>query len=293
MVLNTNAIIIFIIAVLIIIAYIFLTWCYRNNRKHDNDRKEQISSAKQTNIKETPPQRTYNTTPTNIQTTVATYASPHETCSVPSNNIQAIIIACSRKNGGCCVAAYDTSNNRFVRFVSNAEKGGEISQAEMQGISLLDIVEAKNVKSCPKDPQTENVLVRPLGIKRVRKYNGSIEDIRQQINCPDNASILSTIDPKLNSVQDFHHSLEIARVRNLKLTKTEYYKIRASFSYNGRRYIDFRVTDPIYENLVRECQEMTIPFADIVLSIPLIPYVNRGINWGYYKFVAAIYPLHN
>ena len=293
MVLNTNAIIIFIIAVLIIIAYIFLTWCYRNNRKHDNDRKEQISSAKQTNIKETSPQRTYNTIPTNIQTTVATYASPHETCSVPSNNIQAIIIACSRKNGGCCVAAYDTSNNRFVRFVSNAEKGGEISQAEMQGISLLDIVEAKNIKSCPIDPQTENVLVGSNGIKHIRRYNGSIEDIRQQIQFSDNVSILDSATPKLNSVQDFHHSLEVVKVKKLKLIITEYNKTRASFSYNGRQHTDFRVTDPIYEKMVKECREIIIPSADIVLSIPLIPYEKNGKNWGYYKFVAAIYPLHN
>ncbi len=265
-----------VIIILIIIACIFLIWRNSNNRKCDNNRKEQISSVKQTNIRETSPQRTYNT------------------ITVPSNNLQAIIIACSRKNGGCCVAAYDTSNSRFVRFVSNAEEGGEISQAEMQGISLLDIVEAKYEQFCPKDPQTENVLMRPLGIKRIKRYNGSIENIRQQIRCADSVSILDTTDPKLKSVQDFHHSLEIVKVRNLKLTKTEYNKIRASFYYKGRRYTDFRVTDPIYEKKLKkmDSHEMFIPSADIVFSIPLIPYVNKGRNWGYYKFVAAIYPLN-
>ena len=282
-----------VIIILIIITCIFLIWSNSKNRKSDNDRKEQISSVKQTNIKETSTQRTYNTILANIPTSVTTYAPPHVACSAPSNNIQAIIIACSKKDGGFCVAAYNPISKKIIRFVSDDENAGAIEKREMQGISLLDIVEAKNIKSCPRGPQAENVLVGLNVIKRIRKYNGNIEDIRQQIQFSDNISILDSAAPKLNSVQDFHHSLEIVKVRKLKLIITEYNKTRASFSYNGRQYTDFRVTDPIYEKMVKECREIIIPSADIVLSIPLIPYEKNGKNWGYYKFVAAIYPLHN
>ena len=283
-----------VIIILIIIACIFLIWRNSKNRKSDNDRKEQISGVEQTNIKKASPQRTYNTIPANIPTAVnAAFTSPYVTSSVPLNNIQAIIIACSKKDGGFCVAAYNPINKKIIRFVSVDENAGAIEKREMQGISLLDIVEAKNIKSCPIDPQTENVLVGSNGIKHIRRYNGSIEDIRQQIQLSDNVSILDSATPKLNSVQDFHHSLEVVKVKKLKLIITEYNKTRASFSYNGRQYTDFRVTDPIYEKMVKECREIIIPSADIVLSIPLIPYEKNGKNWGYYKFVAAIYPLHN
>ena len=212
------------------------------------------------------------------------------------NTLSAVIIACSRKNNGYCVAAYNPINKKIVRFVSDAEEGGEISREEMEGIRLLDTVEAETIMSCPIDPQTENVLVEQYGINRTVKFNGSIENkienIRQQIHYPDNVSILDTAAPKLNSVQDFHHSLEIVKVMNLKLIRMED-KIRANFFCDGQYYADFRVTDPVYENKMEdenvEC--LTIPSADIVLSIPWKPYVKHGINWGYYKFVAAIYDL--
>ena len=215
------------------------------------------------------------------------------------NTLSAVIIACSRKYNGYCVAAYNPISKKIVRFVSDAEEGGEISREEMEGIRLLDTVEAETIMSCPIDPQTENVLVEQYGINRTVKFNGSIENeienIRQQIHYPDNVSILDTAAPKLNSVQDFHHSLEIVKVEDLSLT-IRYYNHRAktlaSFWRNGLMYTNFRVTDPEYERLVREKDnhQMTIPSADIVLSIPAFPYEGDGM---YYKFVAAIYELSN
>ena len=208
-----------------------------------------------------------------------------------NNTLDAVIIACSRKNGGYCVAAYNPISKKIVRFVST-EEGGEISREEIEDINLLDTVKAKYVKFCPKDPQTENILVESNGINRTGKYNKGIEYIRQQIQFSDNVSILDTVAPNLNSVQSFQHSLEIVKVMNLKLIRMED-KIRANFFCDGQYYADFRVTDPIYENEMEEenIECLTIPSADIVLSIPWKPYVKHGINWGYYKFVAAIYDL--
>ena len=219
-----------------------------------------------------------------------------------NNTLGAVIIACSRKNNGCCVAAYDPISKKIVRFVST-EEGGEISREEMESINLLDTVKAETIMSCPIDPQTENILVERYGINRTVKFNGSIENkienIRQQIHYPDNVSILDTAAPKLNSVEEFHHSLEIVKVHDLKLNKKwiMYRKkpkcqIRAKFVYNDREYDDFRVTDLIYEERLKKMNshQMAIPSADIVLSIPAFPYEGDGM---YYKFVAAIYKLSN
>ncbi len=211
--------------------------------------------------------------------------------------LNAVIIACSKKHGGFCVAAYDKSNNRVVRFVSNAKNAGAIPKNEMKGIGLLDTVKAECIMSCPKGPQTENILVQPYGISRTVKFNGNIENIRQQIQFTDNVSILDKNVPRLKSVQNFHHSLEIVKVHDLKLNKKwiMYEKkwkcqIRAKFIYNDREYDDFRVTDPIYEEKLKkmDSHQMTIQSADIVLSIPWEPFEEDGM---YYKFVAAIHKL--
>ncbi len=208
-----------------------------------------------------------------------------------NNTLSAVIIARSRKHGGFCVAAVNPINNKIVRFVSDAETARAIPWNEMIRISLLDVVEVKYEQFCPKDPQTENILVEPHGIRRIGKFNGSIEDIRQRIQFSDN--LLDSTAPKLNSVDYFHHSLEIVKVKNLKLSGEYYnrrFKTRASFSYNGQQYTDFRVTDPKYEGMLMgiDSHSMTIQSADIVLSIPWEPFEEDGM---YYKFVAAIYKL--
>ncbi len=214
-----------------------------------------------------------------------------------NNTLSAVIIACSRKNNGYCVAAYNPISKKIVRFVSDAETAGEISCEEMEGINLHDTVKAECIMSCPKGPQTENILVQPYGISRTVKFNGNIENIRQQIQFTDNVSILDKNVPRLKSVQNFHHSLEIVKVHDLKLNKKwiMYEKkwkcqIRAKFIYNDREYDDFRVTDPIYEEKLKkmDSHQMTIQSADIVLSIPWEPFEEDGM---YYKFVAAIHKL--
>ena len=58
------------------------------------------------------------------------------------------------------------------------------------------------------------------------------------------------------------------------------------------------MTDPrFYLNVVssrqqRQITHLEIGNAYIALSIPTEPYIKDGKDYGYYKFVAAIYPVH-
>lgn len=51
------------------------------------------------------------------------FESPfHETSNSPSRQtVRAVILTMSGKGGGACVAAYDLSEKRFVRFVSDSK----------------------------------------------------------------------------------------------------------------------------------------------------------------------------
>ena len=87
---------------------------------------------------------------------------------------------------------------------------------------------------------------------------------------------------KQADVSMFHHSLEIIKVQNLKvLPQEEKATKKCEFSYNGREYKFFRVTDPKYFAINAD-----IGNAYLIISIPADPF-----NGFYYKFVAAIYPV--
>lgn len=214
----------------------------------------------------------------------------------PSNVVKAVLLTSSGKGGGACVAAYDLSSNKFVRFVSDAKTAAEISFNELHGINIFDIVQVENLMSCPIGPQSENILIRRYGIKRIGKYDGDIESIRAQITYPDACSLADTTACRLLSVQDFNHSLEIINVQNLELVKTQKYNgsytTRANFYHKGRYYTDFRVTDFNYDLRKKDYSRQTFSSADLILSIPKSPFIiSNGENLGYYKFVAAIFPL--
>ena len=209
--------------------------------------------------------------------------------------VRAVILTKSGKNRGACVAAYDLDSCRFVRFVRDAVTGSEIPFHEIRDISVFDVVEADVECKCPVGPQTENLLVNQYGIRRIIRYSGTIEDLRRNIKYADNKSFMNTIDNRLFDVTQYHHSLEIISVSDLVLRKFVKYDqsitTRASFTFNGNVHLNYRVTDFQYDMRKFERDTLNIPYADLVVSIPVKDYIVNGVRKGYFKFVAAIFPI--
>ena len=242
------------------------------------------------------------TTPSNPakQSSTATYpiivARPSVAArpSIQRDVLRIVLLTDSGKFGGACVSGYNPQSKKLVRFVSDAATGKEIAFSELRGISPMDIVVAERVQDCPLGPQSENILIKPRSLRRVGRYDGTIEDIRQNLQCADSHMLSDTTSNRLSDITGINHSLEIISVQDLVLREAIRYDggktTRADFRYKGKFYSDYRVTDFNYDLRKREDKIIRIPSADLILSIPAKAYIVNGESKGFYKFIAAIYP---
>ena len=214
--------------------------------------------------------------------------------SIQRDVLRIVLLTDSGKFGGACVSGYNPQTKKLVRFVSDAATGKEIAFSELRGISPMDIVAAERVQDCPLGPQSENILIKPRSLRRVGRYDGTIEDIRQNLQYADSHMLSDTTSNRLSDITGINQSLEIISVQDLVLREAIRYDggktTRADFRYKGKYYSDYRVTDFNYDLRKREDKIIRIPSADLILSIPAKAYIVNGESKGFYKFVAAIYP---
>lgn len=236
------------------------------------------------------------TTPPNPakQSSTATYPIIVARPSVQRDVLRIVLLTDSGKFGGACVSGYNPQTKKLVRFVSDAATGKEIAFSELRGISPMDIVAAERVQDCPLGPQSENILIKPRSLRRVGRYDGTIEDIRQNLQYADSHMLSDTTSNRLSDITGINHSLEIISVQDLVLREAIRYDggktTRADFRYKGKYYSDYRVTDFNYDLRKREDKIIRISSADLILSIPAKAYIVNGESKGFYKFIAAIYP---
>ena len=186
---------------------------------------------------------------------------------------------------GSCVTAYDIYANCFVRFVSD-EYGSPIPYNISDRFSLLDIVSVNVLCRCPISPQMENLLVDPISFSKIGKYQPGIEEIYRMVPPPPFPRYMDDDNYKLTSVNGYNHSLELIRVSKLHVFLDSHQKVKAHFQLNHQWRKFYSVTDP--DAIQRAYSENgTIGEAYIMVSIPTEPISN-----GYYKFIAAIYPVH-
>lgn len=191
---------------------------------------------------------------------------------------------------GSCVTAYDMYANRFVRFVSDAY-GSPIPYDISDKFSLLDIVSVNVFCPCPISPQTENLLVDPISFSVIGKYQPGIEAIYRVAPPPSFPRYMTNHSYKLTSVDGYHHSLELIRVSKLHVFLDSRQKVKAHFQFNHQWRKFYSVTDP--DAIQRAYSENgDIGDAYVMVSIPTEPYVKDGESYGYFKFLAAIYPIH-
>lgn len=97
----------------------------------------------------------------------------------------------------------------------------------------------------------------------------------------------SLTEQEMNTFK-FDYSLVFVNVKNFEITyqqKRDRISCRASFNYNGHKYSEIRITDPVYTS-GREPLKLNEVY--LVLSMPKVPYEKDGI---FYKFAAKIFPL--
>lgn len=228
------------------------------------------------------------------QSSTATYPIIVARPSIQRDVLRIVLLTDSGKFGGACVSGYNPQTKNLVRFVSDATTGKEIAFSELRGISPMDIVAAERVQDCPLGPQSENILIKPRSLRRVGRYDGTIEDIRKNLQYADSHMLSDTTSNRLSDITGINHSLEIISVQDLVLREAIRYDggktTRADFRYKGKFYSDYRVTDFNYDLRKREDKNIRIPSADLILSIPAKAYIVNGESKGFYKFIAAIYP---
>ena len=207
--------------------------------------------------------------------------------------IKAVILTKSamEKHGkkGACVTAYDPAENRFVRFVSDTQ-GSPIPYPVSDRFSVLDWVRVNVVRPCPMGPQTENLLVDVQSFFRIGPYIPGIEAIFQTAPPPHFPRFMDDYSYKLDSVESYDHSLELIRVTDLCIENKKG-RGRASFSFVAGRQQFFRVTDMQFDIRKTHLKRWKIGNAYIVVSIPIEDYIKYGKAYGYFKFIAAIYPI--
>lgn len=190
------------------------------------------------------------------------------------------ILALSRKWGGRCVAGYDHNENRIVRLVIN-RNGKELAAEMTAGINTLDTVEVEVICRCPMEHQSENILIDvAYGLKKVR-HTDAIEDyrfLRRQDN-----DVFGNNRTKVNDARDLDHSFELIEFNNMTI-----------YNEDGKTKADFYVGDALHRwyrvtNIIHEGKNEVIKKGYAVVTIP--PTDDYAVEHGFYKYIAAIYPV--
>ena len=188
---------------------------------------------------------------------------------------------------GSCVTAYAPYENRFVRFVSDTH-GSPIPYQISARFSLLDIVSVQVLCSCSNSPQTENLLVDTNTFSVDGKYQMGIESIVRMAPSPHFPRYMDDWSYKLDSVKCYSHSLELVPVSKLRVFQDNRNKVKADFQFHSRWRKFFSVTDPYAIQRVY-AGEWYVGNAYVAVSIPTETDDKSG---SYFKFIAAIYPVH-
>lgn len=202
-----------------------------------------------------------------------------------------IILTCSAKHGGYCVAGIDTETDDWIRLVASDDLGTNeipkyfMSYSNDTVCKPLDVVSVEIIGDLSGDIQPENVLV-DLECKPVFKRRVVPEELDDYIS--NDGYIYKSTSPYMDKSMALscEYSLALYKVQNIYLDVFEYCgrtKTKLKFTYNGCIYDSWSMTDPDYYRCDggKICDEGLI-----VVSIPEDDY-----NGRYYKFVSKIIKL--
>lgn len=185
------------------------------------------------------------------------------------------------KYSGKCITGLDLDSNRIVRFVQN-QQGAPIGNPFCNNFLLLSVYSVQLVERCPLNCQAENVMVDYRRAICEGEYEGGIDALYERFQTIkyDDRSFMLDSRYKLTDISQFKHSLELIKASDIHIQVDG--KTIGSFIYRGKRFRYLRVTDPAYRGI-----EQSIKEAYLAISIPADDHEGQG----YYKFIAAIYPI--
>lgn len=199
-----------------------------------------------------------------------------------------IILTCSAKHGGYCVAGIDRDTDDWIRLVaSNNLNTNQIPKSFMfysdfTPCKPLDVVSVDVIDELPGDIQPENVLVN-LTRKPVFKYRVTPDQLEDYIS--GDRYIYKGTSSYMDgfTAHSCGYSLRLYKVQDIYLDVFEFngsMKTKLDFTYNGCSYEGWSMTDPDYYGCdsCKICDEGLI-----VVSIPEDDY-----NGNYYKLVSKI-----
>lgn len=199
-----------------------------------------------------------------------------------------IILTCSAKHSGYCVAGIDIDSDEWIRLVASDNiNTNEIPKcfmvySDFTPCKPLDVVSVDIIKELPGDIQPENVLVN-LSKKPVFKYRITPDQLEDYISVDRYIYNGKSSYMDKSTALRCGYSLGLYKVQDIYLDVFEYngrIKTKLDFTYNRCFYKGWSMTDTTYYGCEsgKICDEGLI-----VVSIPEDDY-----NGNYYKFVSKI-----
>lgn len=199
--------------------------------------------------------------------------------------IEVLILTCSAKHRGYCVAGIELKTRSWIRLVSSKDVAtNEIPYSFMhysngKDCNPLDIVSVDIFEDIPGEIQKENVLINLLIAPRfIRRIN--LHELEPYIST--GANIFGSTSEILtqNEAMQFGYSLAMYLVKDIQFYYNEKGKSKVKFCYEESTYENWSMTDPSFYGCA---SGLFFDQALIVVSIPEDDY-----NGDYYKFVSKI-----
>jgi|GEM_PF-2515412 hypothetical protein len=192
------------------------------------------------------------------------------------------LLTLSEKFGNKCVVAYDYENNKLIRLVSDKYATG-IEPQDLCGFNVLDIVNVKRISEAPLECQKENIIIDPNNITKVGEEDISL--LERILNATQHQYIFNNLSYKLLN-NELDHSIEIIKFKDMIIKENDFKTNKAYFKYKGNDYSNFSITDSNYYNK----KNYTIDSGYAIITIPVSDEFTE--QWGYFKYIAAIYEIH-
>jgi len=199
-----------------------------------------------------------------------------------------IILTCSAKHSGYCVAGIDLNSDEWIQLVATSDLNtNELPKSFMVYSDYtccrpLDVISVDIIKELPSDIQPENVLVN-LRKKPVLKSRITPEQLEDYISSDRYIYKGASSYMDRFTAHSCGYSLGLYKVQDIYLDVFEHngrMRTKLNFTYKGRSYERWSMTDPDYYGCDsgKICDEGLI-----VVSIPEDDYYGK-----YYKFVSKI-----
>jgi len=207
--------------------------------------------------------------------------------------LKMILLTKSSKYKGYCVAGIDCASGKWVRLMStNPEASGALDNQmmydshQMRYAEVLDQVLVDIAESRPTVVQPENIMIAQNPNMRILG-RVSLQDVLTLHAHDQHSCIFGSNNHIVQvDVESLGHSLELIDAKDLELhdvvNSSGRTKSKLDFSYRGKLYSTFSVTDPDYYGR----GPLKIPHATLVLSIADGEWSRLN---GYYIFVAKIF----